>query len=59
MMRLVDLQLSFPTILSAPMILALFGKSVGNVVVAIVLVERATYARTARGATLTDFAGNM
>lgn len=32
MMRLVDLQLSFPTILSALLILALLGKSVGNVV---------------------------
>ncbi|WP_210309774.1 MULTISPECIES: ABC transporter permease [Brucella/Ochrobactrum group] len=54
MMRLVDLQLSFPTILSALLILALLGKSVGNVVFAIVLVEWATYARTARGAALTE-----
>ncbi|MBP2557256.1 peptide/nickel transport system permease protein [Neorhizobium galegae] len=54
MMRIVDLQLSFPTILSALLILALLGKSVGNVVFAIVLVEWATYARTARGAALTE-----
>ncbi|MET3650181.1 ABC transporter permease [Phyllobacterium ifriqiyense] len=54
MMRIVDLQLSFPTILSALLILALLGKSVGNVVLAIVLVEWATYARTARGAALTE-----
>nr|WP_236776883.1 ABC transporter permease [Agrobacterium tumefaciens] len=54
MMRVVDLQLSFPTILSALLILALLGKSVGNVVFAIVLVEWATYARTARGAALTE-----
>ena len=54
MMRIVDLQLSFPTILSALLILALLGKSVGNVVFAIVLVEWATYARTSRGAALTE-----
>lgn len=54
MMRIVDLQLSFPTILSALLILALLGKSVGNVVFAIVLVEWATYARTARGSALTQ-----
>jgi peptide/nickel transport system permease protein len=54
MMRLVDLQLSFPTILSALLILALMGKSIGNVVLAIVIVEWATYARTARGAALSE-----
>lgn len=54
MMRIVDLQLSFPTILSALLILALLGKSIGNVVFAIVLVEWATYARTARGSALTQ-----
>lgn len=54
MMRLVDLQMSFPTILSALLILALMGKSVGNVVLAIVIVEWATYARTARGAALSE-----
>ncbi|MBN9887015.1 ABC transporter permease [Salipiger abyssi] len=48
-MRLVDLQLSFPTILMALMILALLGKGVANVVLALVLVEWATFARTARG----------
>lgn len=54
MMRLVDLQLSFPTILSALLILALLGKSIGNVVLAIVLVEWAAYARTARGTALSE-----
>lgn len=54
MMRIVDIQLSFPTILSALLILALLGKSVGNVVFAIVLVEWATYARASRGAALTE-----
>ncbi|WP_395541270.1 ABC transporter permease [Neotabrizicola sp. sgz301269] len=54
MMRLVDLQMSVPTILSALLILALLGKSIGNVVLAIVIVEWATYARTARGTALSQ-----
>ncbi|ETA50593.1 ABC transporter permease [Ponticoccus alexandrii] len=52
MMRLVDLQLSFPTILAAMLILVFLGKGVTNVVLAIVIVEWATYARTARGSAL-------
>jgi peptide/nickel transport system permease protein len=38
-MRLVDLQLSFPAILVALMILAFLGKGVGNVILALVIVE--------------------
>lgn len=53
-MRIVDLQLSFPTILMALMILALLGKGVGNVILALVLVEWATFARTARGVGLVE-----
>jgi peptide/nickel transport system permease protein len=53
-MRLVDLQLSFPSILVALMILAFLGKGVLNVVLALVIVEWATYARTARGAALIE-----
>jgi len=53
-MRLVDLQLSFPTILVALMILAFLGKGVGNVMLALVIVEWASYARTARGAALAE-----
>lgn len=53
-MRLVDLQLSFPTVLVALMILAFLGKGVFNVVLAIIIVEWATYARIARGATLVE-----
>ncbi len=53
-MRLVDLQLSFPAILVALMILALLGKGVMNVVLAIILVEWAGYARTSRSATLVE-----
>jgi peptide/nickel transport system permease protein len=54
LMRLVDLQLSFPSILVALMILAFLGKGVMNVVLALVIVEWATYARTARGAALVE-----
>ena len=53
-MRVVDLQLSFPSILVALMILAFLGKSVMNVVLALVLVEWAYYARTARGSALAE-----
>lgn len=54
LMRLVDLQLSFPSILVALMILAALGKGVGNVMLALVLVEWAYYARTARGAAVAE-----
>lgn len=53
-MRLVDLQLSFPAILIALMILAFLGKGIANVVLALVIVEWATYARTARASALTE-----
>lgn len=53
-MRLVDLQLSFPAILAALMILAFLGKSVMNVVIALVIVEWAYYARTVRGTALVE-----
>jgi peptide/nickel transport system permease protein len=54
LMRLVDLQLSFPSILVALMILAFLGKGIGNVMLALVIVEWARYARTARGAALVE-----
>jgi peptide/nickel transport system permease protein len=53
-MRLVDLQLSIPTILAALMILAFLGKGIMNVVIALVIVEWAYYARTARGSALVE-----
>jgi len=53
-MRLVDLQLSFPAILAALMILAFLGKGVLNVVIALVIVEWAYYARTVRGTALVE-----
>jgi peptide/nickel transport system permease protein len=53
-MRLVDLQLSFPSILVALMILAFLGKGVGNVMLALITVEWAYYARTARASALAE-----
>jgi peptide/nickel transport system permease protein len=53
-MRLVDLQLSFPAILVALMILAFLGKGILNVVIALVVVEWAYYARTVRGTALVE-----
>ena len=54
MMRIVDLQISFPTILVALILLAVLGKGVGNVILALVIVQWAFYARTARGAALAE-----
>lgn len=53
-MRIVDLQLSFPTILVALMILTVLGKGVMNVVLALMIVEWAFYARTVRGTALVE-----
>jgi peptide/nickel transport system permease protein len=53
-MRTVDLILSFPSILVGMMILAYLGKGVGNVVLTLVVLEWAYYARTARGQALTE-----
>jgi peptide/nickel transport system permease protein len=53
-MRIVDLQLSFPAILVALMILAVLGKGVMNVVLALIMVEWATYARTTRSTALVE-----
>ena len=47
-MRFVDLQLSFPAILVALVLLAVFGRGVDKVVIALVLVQWAYYARTVR-----------
>jgi peptide/nickel transport system permease protein len=53
-MRFVDLQLSFPAILVALVLLAVFGRGVDKVVIALVLVQRAYYARTVRGSALVE-----
>lgn len=53
-MRLVDLQLSLPTILMALMILAVLGKGVANVILALIIAEWAVYARTVRATALVE-----
>jgi peptide/nickel transport system permease protein len=53
-MRIVDIQLSFPSILMALIILAIFGKGVDKTIIALVLVQWAYYARTARASALVE-----
>ena len=54
LMRLVDIQLSFPAILIALILLAILGKGVDKVIIALVSVQWAYYARTIRGAALAE-----
>ena len=53
-MRIVDIQLSFPSILGALIILAAFGKGVEKTIIALILVQWAYYARTARSSALVE-----
>lgn len=52
LMRIVDLQLSVPSILVALILVALLGQGVDKVVLALVIVQWAYFARTLRGAAL-------
>ena len=54
LMRLVDLQLSLPAILIALMLIAVLGKGVDKIIIALVCVQWAYYARTARSAALVE-----
>ena len=53
-MRLVDLQLSFPAILIALILLAVLGKGIDKVILALVATQWAYYARTVRGGALVE-----
>jgi len=53
-MRIVDLQLSFPAILVALILLAVLGKGVDKVIIALITVQWAYYARTVRGTALVE-----
>jgi peptide/nickel transport system permease protein len=53
-MRVVDIQLGFPTILVALILLAVLGKGVDKIIIALVCVQWAYYARTARSAALVE-----
>jgi peptide/nickel transport system permease protein len=53
-MRVVDIQLSFPAILIALILLAVLGQGIDKIVVALVAVQWAYYARTVRGSALVE-----
>ena len=53
-MRIVDIQLSFPAILIALVLLAVLGQGVDKIVVALVTVQWAYYARTVRSSALVE-----
>ena len=53
-MRVVDLQLSLPAILIALILVAALGKGVDKIIIALVVVQWAYYARTVRGSALVE-----
>ena len=53
-MRVVDLQLSFPAILVALILVAILGRGADKVMIALILVQWAYYARTVRGSALVE-----
>jgi peptide/nickel transport system permease protein len=53
-MRIVDIQLSFPAILIALILIAVLGQGTGKVITALVTVQWAYYARTVRSAALVE-----
>ena len=54
LMRVVDIQLSFPAILGALVLLALLGKGIDKVIIALAIVQWALYARTVRAAAMVE-----
>ena len=54
LMRIADIQLGFPAILVALILLAVLGKGVDKIIIALVTVQWAYYARTARSAALVE-----
>jgi peptide/nickel transport system permease protein len=53
-MRVVDIQLSFPAILIALILIAVLGQGIGKVIAALVTIQWAYYARTVRSAALVE-----
>jgi peptide/nickel transport system permease protein len=53
-MRLVDLHLSFPPILVALILLAVLGRGVDKIILALIVVQWATFARMARATALSE-----
>ena len=54
LMRIVDIQLSFPSILIALILLAVLGQGVDKVVIALIIAQWAYFARAARGSALVE-----
>jgi peptide/nickel transport system permease protein len=54
LMRVVDMQLSFPAILVALILIAILGQGTGKVITALVAAQWAYYARTIRGVVLVE-----
>ena len=54
LMRIVDIQLGFPAILVALILIAVLGSGVEKVIIALIAVQWAYYARTARSAALVE-----
>ncbi len=54
LMRVVDIQLSFPAMLVALFIMAAFGRGLGKLIIALTLVGWVLYARTVRGSVLVE-----
>jgi len=53
-MRIVDIQLSFPAILVALVLMATLGQGAGKIILALVTVQWAYYARTVRSSALVE-----
>lgn len=53
-MRIVDMQLSFPSILVALVLLAMLGKGIDKVIIALIVVQWAYFARAARAAAIVE-----
>jgi peptide/nickel transport system permease protein len=54
LMRIADIQLSFPAILVALILLSVLGKGVDKVIIALIVAQWAYFARAARGAALVE-----
>ena len=54
LMRIVDIQLSFPAILVALVLLAVLGKGIDKVIIALAIVQWAIYARTVRASAIVE-----
>ena len=54
LLRIVDMQLAFPAILVALVLLALLGKGIDKVIIALAIVQWAIYARTVRASAIVE-----